>query len=100
MKIPVSFKVGAKTYKVEDVYFARAVGAVGNIHYDKRLLTLALHDNIMGRKRSDAQRYHTFWHETVHAVLSSMGAHALCNDERFVDTFAKRLVQVFTTARF
>lgn len=33
----------------------------------------------------------TFWHETVHAMLDEIGESELCEDEDFVDAFAKQI---------
>lgn len=42
-------------------------------------------------------REHTFYHELVHSILSSMD-HDLNDDEKFVDMFAGLLHQAMTTA--
>ena len=36
-------------------------------------------------------RKQTFWHEVVHAMLDEIGEEELCEDEGFVDAFAKQL---------
>ena len=100
MKIPRSFSVACKTYKVSYTTKFSKPGQVGRVVYDDGMIVLAHKYNLTGELRSPAQLYHTFWHETVHAVLDSMGHTALRNDEKFVDRLAERLVQVFTTARF
>lgn len=47
----------------------------------------------------ESLRGHTFYHEMVHSILSSMG-HDLNEDENFVDMFAGLLHQAATTMEF
>lgn len=88
MNIPKSFRVGTTRYRVQQI---TGVKYRGCCFYNARLIYL--------REDTPKRMEETFWHEAVHAVLHSM-EHRLTRDERFVDTFSKRLYQLIQTARF
>ena len=50
-------------------------------------------------RQSRTQLRHTFWHETMHAVLDAM-SHKLARDEQFVDQVGGLLAQIMDTAEF
>lgn len=99
MKIPKSFKVGKTRYRVVPIPVDDFPSSVGSVSYSAGVVTIAQRHNVTGRKQSPKQQRHTFWHETVHAMLYDMGSrkHA---DEVFVDALAKRICGVIDSARF
>lgn len=57
-------------------------------------------DNLIVIRRTKASlMWHTFWHETSHAVLDMMNS-PLSNDEAFVDNLAGLLAQANATAKY
>lgn len=96
MLIPYTFKLGPMEYRVKQLPELRGQ-AKGWWYPYNGVIHIATHR--MGRQRPQRQKVHTFWHETVHAILHDMGNHALRDDEKFVDAFAKRLTQIVYTAR-
>ena len=99
MKIPSTFKVGKRHYKVvRTPTLARQ--AYGCIHFTPGIVLLATHDGRHPRKDTGKNGInHTFWHEVTHAILHDMG-HKLTYDEAFVDAVAQRLNQIIETAKF
>lgn len=53
-------------------------------------------NEIVLAKQSKSMMEHTFWHETVHAILHMM-SHPLVDDEVFVDQFSGLLAQCVKT---
>lgn len=100
MKIPSTFKVGKRHYKVvRTPTLSRQ--AYGRIHFTPGIVLVATHTG-HGNPRKDTGKNgtnHTFWHEVTHAILHDMG-HKLNADEDFVDGFAQRLNQIIETAKF
>ena len=97
MKIPKSFVVGTKKYSVTTpTKIAKNVW--GRTYLDRGIMKIATHPSKKKRKlHGDSGQHETFWHETVHTILYSMG-HSLYADEIFVTAFSQKLNQVIETA--
>lgn len=98
--IPRRIRVGSKQYSVDIVETMLRKRDMARIHYDDRRIELGEFSNITGRKFKDAVMQENFWHEVVHAILDDMNEDALNCNEKFVQEFAARLVQVMRSARF
>lgn len=101
MKIPESFELIGKTYKVmmvDDLTYSSGDRMVGQIQYDPA--TIRIQTNNSALARSEDSVLITYWHEVVHAVLSDMGEEKLSKDEKFVDLFASMLHQINKTSKF
>jgi hypothetical protein len=94
--IPYKFSVGPTEY---EVLRQRSLpnGERGRIFYWDNVIRLATHR--FGRPVAPAKMVHTFWHETVHAIMHDMERFTLRDDEEFVDGVAKRLAQIVRTAQ-
>lgn len=91
VKLPKKIKIGSKWFTVHQVE--------------------RINDNIMGRIKHSEKRIeistaypavevrNTFWHEMVHGILNDMGS-SLCDNERFVNSFANRLSDAIDSAKF
>jgi len=119
MVIPKSFRLGSKTFRVNQPR-TMPYGKVGEVHYKMGVIRVAQYRMItpaptfgsalvkyeggtyiygaLTEPRSDTARAETFWHETVHAILYDM-EHKLWRNEKFVTEFSKRLNQVIHTAK-
>lgn len=99
MKIPNSFDLQSHTIKV--VYDDKMLDAercYGMAEYDQCKITLC---NKKGGKPLPASVIqHTFYHETVHLILTAMGEDKKNKNEIFVDTFAGLLCQILNTQKF
>jgi hypothetical protein len=60
---------------------------------------IVLFDKAHDRARSALEQQKTFWHESTHAVLTTMG-HKLATDEKFVTQFSLLIEELIRTARF
>lgn len=96
MKIPISFKVGKRTIKVEKMVQRTIRSARGTFRRSVDLIHIA-HER-RGQARPGYEISEIFWHEAVHAILHDMG-HPLWGHERFVTAFSKRLNQLVHTAK-
>jgi hypothetical protein len=96
MKIPTEVKVGNKKYSVQKIKVIP--GCRGRIYYGGKQILIATHGT-GGYKYAKKQMYNTFWHELTHAILDDMGS-KLEADEKFVSSFADRLTDAITSARF
>jgi hypothetical protein len=63
---------------------------VGQVDYKKKLITVALYGGITGKKLTSYEVLQAYYHEVVHLILHDM-KHPLNDDEKFVDSFAKRM---------
>lgn len=98
MKIPKSFKVGKKKYKVYEVSIASNPTCVkGDVSFLRQEVTIGRFVN--RRAMLDKERATVFWHEALHAMLYDMGS-SKNNDEQFVEALAKRITEIVYTARF
>jgi hypothetical protein len=99
MKIPKSFKVGKVKFIVNRPDMLMTFHARGYFHSAEKQIGIAKLDNTNGRKLTEKEVTHTFWHEAVHAMLHDMQS-KLTYDEVFVDALAKRMTEVIYTAKF
>jgi hypothetical protein len=60
---------------------------------------IVIFDKARDRARSALEQQKTFWHESTHAVLMTMG-HKLAYDEKFVTQFGLLIEELVRTARF
>jgi hypothetical protein len=99
MKIPTTIKVGPRTYDILQPTYTGSPTTVGRTHYHAQTMIIATHGAVSGKKRTDAQRSETFWHELTHAILYDMD-NPLEGDEKFVTAFAARLNDAIRSAKF
>jgi hypothetical protein len=98
MKIPKSFRVGKKKYKVIEVLIADDPTCVkGGVNFALQEVTIGHYVN--RRKMGERERDAVFWHEAVHAMLKDMDSRKN-NDEQFVEGLAQRITDLIYTARF
>lgn len=98
MKIPKSFKVGKKKYKVQEALPGVTPTCVkGSIFFEAR--TVEIGRRVNGRSMDDKERATVFWHEAMHAMLHDMGSNKN-HDEQFVENLAQRITGIIYTARF
>jgi hypothetical protein len=100
MIIPKKVKVGRTNYQIHKVTKMNKVGAMGEIDYDTKEITIASRSSRNPhRKFSKKEISDTFWHEITHAILQDMDS-KLHTNESFVTKFANRLTTVINTAKF
>lgn len=94
MRIPTSFKLINRTYKIrpmrEDV--SNASKAIGHCHYDNADIEVKLD----GKQELIE---HTFYHELTHALLHASTKPKLAKDEKFVDHLAALIHQYEQTKK-
>jgi hypothetical protein len=95
MILPYKFKLPGQTYAVAT--FMQRSRNTGHTLPRLGVVQVATH-TVTGPRKPEAIQQ-TFWHESTHAILYSMG-HPLWKDEKFVTEFSKRLVQLINTAEF
>jgi hypothetical protein len=61
--------------------------------------SIVIYDMARNKARTPGQQQKTFWHESTHAMLMTMG-HKLARDEAFVTQFSLLLEELIRTARF
>jgi len=83
-QLPVSIKIGRKTYEVELVN-ALPHDYNGRIYFEEKVIKIL--------RTGKRKMQEVFWHEVLHAILYDMRRHDL-NNEAFVKAFCKRLYQV------
>jgi|TARA_R100001163_G_scaffold65597_1_gene63436 hypothetical protein len=100
MRIPKKVTVGKTDYRIHKVTRMDKVGAMGEIDYDTKDITIAARSSRKPhRKFSKEEMADTFWHEITHAILKDMNS-KLHTNESFVAKFANRLTTVISTAKF
>lgn len=93
-KIPNQIDLAGQTFDVVmDANLRRLSGCCGQTHFDEGFIV------IDPGLRGDTKAV-TYFHELVHAILSTMGNTELNKDEAFVDTFGNLLWQAFKTAKY
>lgn len=100
--IPLSFKLGNKKYKVDEVDSLKSAGGrslMGQVNYEKRTVTVATHNARTKRKYDKGEVANSFLHELTHAILQDMGS-KLEGDECFVTNFADRLQEALETFKY
>lgn len=88
---PSSFKLGGRTWKVERVN--RRGHWLGRCNSDRCRIRLNMH-----RIKHNEELHHTFLHELLHAVTSTMGWTRLNDDEDKIDALSSLLTQAHATA--
>ena len=98
MRIPKSFYLRhhKQRWQVEQVRNS-PLRRMGDCTPGLRRIRIMMESYHNGRKRTQAELSHTFWHEAVHAILHDMD-NALWDNEAFVSAFAKRLAKLVDTA--
>jgi hypothetical protein len=99
LTLPKKIKVGTKWYSVEVVEAMRDKSLMGQVSYAKQTIELGKRTH-HGVPFKLSALHETFWHELTHAILHSMGEHALNERENFVEEFSYRLAKAIQTARF
>jgi hypothetical protein len=96
MKIPTSFRLGRKKWRVTTPhrlpYFRK-----GYVHYEERLIEVATHSHF-GEQYTPEQRFTTLIHEMLHAAIEEV--EPAFNKEYFVKRLADRMSEAFRTAKF
>lgn len=91
MKIPRTFKLGSRTWRVDWDKSRKHYGAT---HGSKCRIRLSKKLN-----RSDEETLHTFLHELTHAITYTAGMKKLNADEAFTDAFSNLLGQALETMK-
>lgn len=96
MKIPKTFKMKGAAWRVESPaslpHFRR-----GYALHEARLIQVA-QGTAAGKPYSSKQRFETLLHEMLHAAIEDVAPEY--NREKLVEPLARRLTEMFTTARF
>lgn len=94
LKIPAQIDLAGQTFQIVlDPALRKLSGCCGQTHFDDNLIVID--EQLRGDTRAV-----TYYHELVHAILSTMGAQDLNKDEAFVDNFANLLWQSVKTSKF
>lgn len=98
IKIPHTFECG---YKNIDVWYDSEM--IYKEGHSVGLATLGTHEVYLAtpieNQINEETMLHTFWHETCHTILHSMGEFELTYNERFVDSLAAHITQVLLTSK-
>ena len=88
LKIPKTFQLGGRTWKVKRVgkkrWYGRCIAGRCQIE--------------IAECRSKEEELHTFLHELTHAIMYTMGRKKLFSDEYFVDSSSSLLLQALKSA--
>jgi len=96
MRIPSSFILHGEKITVEqDDALIHRNDSTGEARY--RDSKIVLQATSKAHKATKARTEQIFLHELVHFILHHMGENDLCNNEKFVDLFARLLHQFNTT---
>lgn len=99
MKIPTRFKIGRRVFTVHQPRKLLDPPAFGRAMLISKEIHVAQEYPRSKFPRKDKDRFHTFWHEVMHAILHDMGSTSY-KDEVFVDQLAKRIAGVIHTVEF
>ena len=96
--IPIKFTLGGTEYrvKIEDSSIDNAV--VAQVSYPEALVSISSRSK--GKQCAADYMEASFYHELVHAMLETMGKHALSEDEELVEGLANQLHQFMKTAEY
>ena len=100
--VPLAFKLSGKRYKVVEVdtmKTPRGRSLMGQVDYEKRTVTIAMHNAATKRKYDKGEIGNSFLHEMVHAILYDMNS-KLEGDEGFVTNFADRLQEALESFKY
>lgn len=99
MKIPKTFKVAGKTYKVKLDHDNRLAEQklVGQCEYPSCQIKINLLDD--GIKLTKECLQHVYLHEVWHAIWYALGEDALRKNERLADAFCELLLQVLNSGK-
>lgn len=89
--LPKKIKIGDRWFTVVPMERV-SDGAMGRIKYSEKRIEV-------GTAYPAAEIRNTFWHEVVHGILNDMGS-SLCDNERFVTSFANKLSDAIDSAKF
>lgn len=96
-KIPTSFSLGGQDININFVP-ALGTGSLGVCSLAAGEIKIA---TTFGEyEQSESSIFNTFWHETVHAILDTMGELELTQNEKFVSCFAGFLCNVLQSAKY
>lgn len=73
-------------------------GLLGECCLSEGVIRIA--DKFGTRASSPSSKVNTFWHETVHAILDTMGEGELSHNEKFVSCFAGFLSEAIRSMKF
>lgn len=97
MKIPTSFSIGGQDININFVP-ALGTGSLGVCTLASGEIKIA---TTFGEyEQSESSIFNTFWHETVHAILDTMGETELTSNEKFVSCFAGFLCEALRSMVF
>lgn len=97
IEIPSKFTIGGQDLNVKFVPTIDG-GAVGQCNLIGGVIKLATN---FGESVIPVTSVHnTFWHETVHAILDTMGETELTSNEKFVSCFAGFLCEALRSMEF
>lgn len=99
MDIPAQVTVGKHTYSVEQPRLMYRYGCKGACDYTNKTITIATHSSRTGKRFDTEDVDATFWHEVTHAILFDMKS-PLYKNERFVESFSRRLTKAIHSAKF
>jgi len=96
MRIPETFSIGEKSYKVSLVQSIGTKGIHGQIHFPSGSILIAQSTSNKARDRTADEMTYTFLHEVTHAILENMW-HRSYKNEKLVTDFSRRLASVVRT---
>jgi len=99
MRIPKRFKIFGKTVEViYDEQLRLKDDASGTASFRRNVVTLQPSSSHWPLAHESIEQ--TYFHEVTHIILRAICEPDLCDNEKFVDTFASALHQVLTTAEY
>jgi len=101
MKIPKEVTIGNTPHQIrtkKEILLGKTL-CRGTFDEETYTITIAQGNIKRGYVYEADERANTFWHELTHAILYDMNC-KMTHDEKFVSSFANRLHQAISTARF
>lgn len=97
MKIPTSFSLGGQDININFVP-ALGTGSLGVCTLASGEIKIA---TTFGEyEQSESSIFNTFWHESIHAILDTMGETELSQNEKFVCSFTGFLCDILRSAKY
>lgn len=96
-KIPYSITIGGQDININFVP-ALGTGTLGSCSLAAGEIKIASTFGEYGQSPSSI--FNTFWHESIHAILDTMGETELSQNERFVCSFTGFLCDILRSAKY
>lgn len=97
--LPISFQIGGHDWTIKyDKTLDHLSSNVGETHFREKSIILQPSTESQPRHFSDLE--HSLFHELLHVALNELYETELNNNEKFVETLAGSLYQMFKTMKF